>query len=143
MIRSEAEQLIGFQLIKALSNLKQNAVTPPSSSNLRTSFEKETVAAIMGDNQRCSKKLKHKIKSHKPAIKVVRDMLTRKWIFIKKDKQLDDSTSKSFSTSNFKAFKKLIEVAMFMEVIKKLTEATERKTKVVSDKRTTPQREKK
>jgi hypothetical protein len=68
-------------------------------------------------------------------------MLTRKWIFIKADKQLDDSTSKSFSTSNFKDFMKLTEVAMFMEAIKKLTKAAERKTKRVSDKCTTSQRE--
>jgi hypothetical protein len=103
IIRSEAEQLIVYQLIEALSDLKENVVVPLSSSNLCASFETETV-----DNQQCSKKLKCKIKSHKPVIKVVRDMLTRKWVFIKKDKLMDDSAFKPLSTSNFVDIKKFI-----------------------------------
>jgi hypothetical protein len=51
MIRSEAEQLIGYQLIKALSNLKENVIVPLSFSNLCTSFETETVTVITSDNQ--------------------------------------------------------------------------------------------
>jgi hypothetical protein len=38
--------------------------------------------------------MKHKIKLNKPCIKVVRNMLTKRWIIIKKDKQLDNLSFK-------------------------------------------------
>jgi hypothetical protein len=44
---------------------------------------------------------------------VVRDKLSEKWIFIKEDRQLGDSTFKPFSMSNFEAIKKQFEVVMF------------------------------
>lgn len=43
-----------------------------------------------------------KIKSRKPVIKVVHDMLTKKWLFIKRDKQLSA----------------LVEVARFLEALR-------------------------
>jgi hypothetical protein len=98
-------------------------VAPLSSSNLRTSFGKEIVSVSMGSNQRHSQKSKFKIKTQKPVVKVTRDMLTKKWIFIKRDKQLDDSTLKPIHASKFEVVKKS-EMAMFMEVLRKLTEST-------------------
>jgi hypothetical protein len=78
IIRSEAEQSVGHQLIKVLSNFKQNVVAPLSSSNMRTSFGKEIVSMSTGSNQRHSRKSNFKIKTQKPVVKVTRDMLTKK-----------------------------------------------------------------
>jgi hypothetical protein len=57
-------------------------------------------------------------------------LLTKKWIIIKANKQLcvsnlkqyRDTNVKLLSASNFKAFKHLNEVAMFLESIRKLAE---------------------
>lgn len=83
LLRSETEQLVGQELIKALSNFKQSMVAPLSPhSRHDTSSEKETVVVHPEG--------KSKTKSRKPVfkIKVVRDMLTKKWIVVKRDKQL-------------------------------------------------------
>jgi hypothetical protein len=47
-------------------------------------------------------------------------MLTKKWIFVKAEKQLDDLTLKPFTVCNIEDIKKLSEVALFMEAIRKL-----------------------
>lgn len=66
-------------------------------------------------------------------------MLTKIWIFIKKKiRKLDDLTLKHFSACNLEAIKKLTQVAMFMEAISKLTEATEKRKKGISDKHNSP-----
>jgi hypothetical protein len=128
MIRSEAEQSIGHHLIKALGIFNQNVVAPLSSSNLHTSVGKEVVSVSMRGNHRRSRKSKFKIKTQKPVVKVTRDMLTKKWIFTRRDKQLVDSPLKPIRSSSFEAIKKLSEVAMFMEALRKLTESGRSKT---------------
>jgi hypothetical protein len=128
MIRSEAEQSIGHHLIKALSIFKQNVVAPLSSSNLHTSVRKEVVSVSMRGNHRRSRKSKFKIKTQKPVVKVTRDMLKKKWIFTRRDKPLVDSPLKPIRSSSFEAIKKLSEVAMFMEALRKLTESGRSKT---------------
>jgi hypothetical protein len=90
VIRSEAKQSIRHQLIKVLSNFKQNMVTPLSCSNLHTSCRKKIVSVSSEGNQCRSQISKFKIRIQKPIVKVVHDMLTKKWIFIRKDKQLED-----------------------------------------------------
>jgi hypothetical protein len=80
-------------------------------------IKKEAVVVSKTGNQCCNKKLL----SRKPDIKVIRDLLTKKWIRIKANKQLGVSNLKQYqhsytkllSASNIKAFKQLIEVAMF------------------------------
>jgi predicted house-cleaning noncanonical NTP pyrophosphatase (MazG superfamily) len=64
-------------------------------------------------------------------------LLTKKWIIIKANKQLcvsnlkqyRDTNAKLLSASNFKAFKHLSEVAMFLESIRKLAEMKTEKKK--------------
>jgi hypothetical protein len=51
-------------------------------------------------------------------------MLTKKWIFIKTQKQLDDLTLKPFTVCNLEDIKKLSEVDLFMEAIRKLVETS-------------------
>jgi hypothetical protein len=65
-------------------------------------------------------------------VKVVHDMLTKKWIFIRKDKQLEDPALKSFRASIFEAFKNLSEMAMFIEAMRKTIELTEKMKKKAS-----------
>jgi hypothetical protein len=51
MSRSEAEQLIGYELIKALSNFKYSMVVPSSSSTQHNKLlEKKTVGMHPEDN---------------------------------------------------------------------------------------------
>jgi hypothetical protein len=110
-------------------------LTSLSCSTQHTSLEKDTIVVSIEGTKCCSQKLKNQIKSQKLVIKVVRDMLMKKWIFFKKYKQLNDLSLKPLSVSNFEAIKKLYEVAMFMEVIQKLAEALEkRKQKGINDK---------
>jgi hypothetical protein len=71
MFRGEAEQLIGYELIKALSNFKQ-----PTQQN--TSLDKKTFVVHQESNQRCSGQPKIKIKSQKLGVKMIRDILTKK-----------------------------------------------------------------
>jgi hypothetical protein len=71
---------------------------------------------------------------HKPGIKVVQDMLTKRWIIIKKDKHLGDLTFKQFlntcrkpsSARTIEAIKTLSEAAMIMVAMRKLKEANEK-----------------
>jgi hypothetical protein len=132
-IRSEADQLIGHKLVKALSSFKHDVVAPLSPSFLcNTSSKKEAVVVRKKGNQRCNQKLL----SRRPNIKVVWDLLTKKWIIIKANKQLGvsnlkqyrDTKAKLLSARKFKAFKQLTEVAMFLKSIWKLVEVkTEKK----------------
>jgi hypothetical protein len=69
-------------------------------------------------------------------------MLTNRWIFIRKDKQLDNLTFKQnlntcrkpSSVRSIETVKKLFEVAMLMIAIKKLKEANEKCKKGINDK---------
>jgi hypothetical protein len=133
MIRSEVEQSIGHQLIKALSNFKQSIVAPLSSTNLHTSSRKQIVFVSTRSNQRHNQKSKFKIKTQKLVIKVTCDMLTKKWIFIRRDKLLDDCALKPFHASRFEVVKKLYEMAMFMEALRKLSESIEKMKRKDSD----------
>jgi hypothetical protein len=81
----------------------------------------------MEGNQHRSRLSKFKIKNQKPVFKMVSDMLTEKWIFIRKDKQLEDSTLKSFHASIFEAFKKLSERAKAMRETIELTKKMKKK----------------
>jgi hypothetical protein len=89
-----------------------------------------------------TKKLKIQIKSQKPVFKVVQNMLTKKWTFIKKDKQHGDLTLRQFldtykkplGASCIDAIKNLSKVAMVMEAIRKGRGRKKNKKKGISDK---------
>jgi hypothetical protein len=56
-------------------------------------------------------------------------MLIKKWIFVKAQKQLDDLTIKPFNVCNLEDIKKVSEVALFMEAIRMLAEASKKNKK--------------
>ncbi|TVU09810.1 hypothetical protein EJB05_43306, partial [Eragrostis curvula] len=91
LLRSEAEQLVGEELIKALCNFKQVEVaplSPRSRSRQNASHEKDPNMVYTEGTKSFSHHRKAKIKSRKCVFKVRRDLLTKKWIFVKKEKQL-------------------------------------------------------
>jgi hypothetical protein len=95
------DQLVRHELIKSLSSFKQNARAHLSPSILyNTSSKKEAVVVSKVGNQCCNKKLL----SRKPEIKVVQDLLTKKWISIKANKELGVSNLKAISTHLYEAF---------------------------------------
>jgi hypothetical protein len=128
LLRSKAEQLTGHQLIRALNTFKHQEVAsaPLSSFFVHASPEKGKVVMSMEDKQCCSPKLKSRIKFRKSGFKVVRDLLAKKWIFVKTQKQLDDLTPKPLTVCKIEDIKKFSEVALFMEAIRNLTEASEK-----------------
>jgi predicted house-cleaning noncanonical NTP pyrophosphatase (MazG superfamily) len=133
-IRSETDQLIGHKLVKALSNFKHDVVAPLSPTILcNTLAEKEAIVVSKKGNQWCNQKNFLRGQTSK----VVRDLLTKKWIIIKANKQLGvsnlkqyrDTNAKLLSASNFKAFKQLAEMSMFLESIQKLAKVKTEKKK--------------
>jgi hypothetical protein len=75
LFRSEAEQLCGHELLKALSNFKQSTVASLSPSIQQNKLlEKEGVGMHPEDNQSHSRQQNIKIKSRKSEFKVLRDM---------------------------------------------------------------------
>lgn len=79
IIRSEAEQLTGHELIKALSSLKHDEIAPiPPSTMQNKSSNNEAIFASPEDNQCNNQNSKLKIESQKPVFKMVRDVLTKK-----------------------------------------------------------------
>jgi hypothetical protein len=88
-LRSEAEQLVGHELIKNLGKFKQ-MVAAPLSPRQNSSFEKKSIVLCPQGSQSFSLNRKIKNKSQARAFKVVCDMLMKKWVFIKRDKQLSD-----------------------------------------------------
>jgi hypothetical protein len=90
---------------------------------------RKKVVVSMEGKQCYNPKLNNGIKSQKSRFKVVHDMLTKKWIFVKAHKQLDDLTLKPFTVFNLEDIKKLSEVALFMEAIRNLAEASEKNKK--------------
>jgi hypothetical protein len=104
-------------------------VGPLSSSFVPASTEEEKVAVNIEGKQCCSSNLKNRIKSQKSGFKVVRDMLAKKWIFVKAHKQLEDFTLKSFSAGKLQDIKILSEMTLFMEAIRNLAEASKKAMK--------------
>jgi biopolymer transport protein ExbD len=74
-------------LIKNLGNFKQ-MVAVPLSPRKNSSSEKKSIVVCLRGSRSFILNRKIKNKSHAPTFKVVHDMLMKKWIFIKKDKQL-------------------------------------------------------
>jgi hypothetical protein len=89
LLRSEAEQRVGYELIKALGDFKQLTVPPlsPHTQLITSSVEKSTLNRLV-DNRSFSHHQRIKIKSQKPVVKIVCDMLIKKWVFVKRDNQL-------------------------------------------------------
>jgi hypothetical protein len=79
MFRSEGEQLVKHELIKALSTFKLSMAHPLSSSSRHESplNNNATVVHPKG-NQSYLRQKKFKFKSRKPSFKVIWDMLTKK-----------------------------------------------------------------
>jgi hypothetical protein len=91
MVRSEEEQLVGYEFIKALRNLKLSMVPHLSlSSRHESPSNNEAIVVHLNGNQSYDRQKKVKIKSRKSGFKVVHNMLTRKWDVVKKDRQLSD-----------------------------------------------------
>jgi hypothetical protein len=87
MFRSEEEQLVGHELIKALRNFKLSLVSPLSPSNRHeSSLNSEAIVVHLKWTQSRYPRRKIKFKSSKPGFTVVRDLLTKKWIVVKKDR---------------------------------------------------------
>jgi hypothetical protein len=87
MFRTEEEQLVGHELIKALRNFKLSPVSPLSPSNRHeSSSNNEAIVVHPKRTQSCYPQRKIKFKSKKPGFKVLWDLLTKKWI----DQQLCD-----------------------------------------------------
>jgi hypothetical protein len=89
LLRSEAEQRVGYELIKALGDFKQLTVPPlsPHTQLITSSVEKSTLNRLV-DNRSFSHHQRIKIKSQKLVVKIVCDMLIKKWVFVKRDNQL-------------------------------------------------------
>jgi hypothetical protein len=86
LFRSEVEQLVGQELIKALSDFKQLMVAPLSpQAHQLSSSEKDSNVEHLVDTWSISCQRKTKIKGRKPSIRVVRDLLTKKWVFVKRN----------------------------------------------------------
>jgi hypothetical protein len=128
-LRSKAEHLTRHQPIKVLSTFKHQEVAPLSSSFVHVSSEKKKVVVSMLGKHCYNPKLKNGIKSQKSRFKLVHDMLIKKWIFVKAQKQLDDLTIKPFNVCNLEDIKKVSEVALFMEAIRMLAEASKKNKK--------------
>jgi hypothetical protein len=79
LLRSEAEQLVGQELIKALSDFKQLAVTPlfPQAQQLNSTVKDSNVEHFV-DARSCNLYWGIRLKCQKPVVKVVRDILTKK-----------------------------------------------------------------
>jgi hypothetical protein len=74
---------VGHELIEALSNFKLSKVSPLSpSSHDKSSSSFEAIVIHSKEKHRQSK---IKSKSRKSDFKVVRDLLTKKYIIVKKD----------------------------------------------------------
>jgi hypothetical protein len=79
MLRSEAEQLVGQELMKALSNFKQMAASPsPPKTQQSTPPVKVSDVERPVDTKSLSHHQKIKLKCQKSVVKVVQDMLTKK-----------------------------------------------------------------
>jgi hypothetical protein len=93
IFRSEDEQLVGHELIETLSKFKLSKVpplSPPSHHETTSSFE--AIVVHPKENQSSYLQRKVKSKSRKPCFKVVRDLLTKKWIIVKKDRDFFEMT---------------------------------------------------
>jgi hypothetical protein len=89
VLRSEAKQLVGQDLIKALSDFKQMAVAPLSPHTQEfNSYVKKPIVEHPVDTRHFCRYHRTNLKCQRPVIKVVCDMLIRKWVFIKRNKQL-------------------------------------------------------
>jgi hypothetical protein len=81
MFRSEDEQLMGHKLIKTLREFMLSSSRHESSSDI------EAIVVHPKENQSSYRQRKTKFKSRKLGFKVIRDLLTKKWIIVKKDKK--------------------------------------------------------
>jgi hypothetical protein len=81
--------LVGYELIKALRISKLSLLSPWSPvSHHESLLNNEALVVHPKDKQSCDRQRKPKIKSSKPSFKLVRDILTKKWVVTKKDRQL-------------------------------------------------------
>jgi hypothetical protein len=72
LLKSEAEQLVGQELIKALSDFKHLVVAPLSpQAHQLSSFEKDSNVEHLVNTQSISSQRKTKLKGQKPSIQVV------------------------------------------------------------------------
>jgi hypothetical protein len=79
LLRSESEQLVGQEFIKALSDFKQLTVTPLSLQTQQfTSSVKKSIVECPVETRSFHHQQRTKIKSQKPVVKVVYDMLIKK-----------------------------------------------------------------
>jgi hypothetical protein len=85
IFRGEAEQLLEFELIKAMSNFKHPLVAPSLLSTQQNNFlEKKAFEMHPEGNQSCSRQQKNKIKSQKPGVKLIQEMLSKNGYSLKR-----------------------------------------------------------
>lgn len=104
-----------WNIVSALSNLHN------------VSSKKEAIFLSLEGNQRCNQNQKKKIRAHKPTLKVVRNMLTKKWIIIKKDKCWKDLMLQQCLNRYGQLLKK------FMVVIRELAKVSEEEIEQTRD----------
>jgi hypothetical protein len=91
LFKSEDEQLVGHELIKALRSFKLSMVSSlsPSTSSCHQSFSNnETIVVHLKEIQSFYPRRKVKFKSMKSGFKVICNLLTKKWIVVKKNRHL-------------------------------------------------------
>jgi hypothetical protein len=83
--RSDAEQLVGQELIKALNDFKRLVVAPlsPPAQQIYSSVKESNVKHLVSSQSFSCYQI-NKIKCQKSSVKVVRDLLMKNWIFIKR-----------------------------------------------------------
>jgi hypothetical protein len=89
IFRSKKEQLVGYELIKALRISMLSLLSTLSSiTHYESLLNNEALIVHPKDKQSRDRQRKPKIKSSKPSFKLVRDILIKKWVVVKKDRQL-------------------------------------------------------
>jgi hypothetical protein len=82
---------VGHELIETLSWFKLSKILPLSpSSHHESSSNVEAIIVHLKENQSSYRLRKVKSNSRKVGFKMVQDLLTKKWVVVKKDPQLRD-----------------------------------------------------
>jgi hypothetical protein len=89
LLRSEEDQWVRQELIKTLNDFKQLIIAHLSPHTQQfTSYVKKSSVGHLVDTRSFHHHKRTRIKYQKSVVKVIRDMLIEKWIFIKRGKHL-------------------------------------------------------
>jgi hypothetical protein len=89
LFRRKVEQLVGHELIKFLSDIKQLMVAPPPPHTQQfTSSVKKLIVECPVVTRSFSHHSRNKVNFQKTVVNVVHDMMTKKMVFVKREKHL-------------------------------------------------------